>query len=54
MLLLMASYSLTLYCTYSHLCSALNCSACRLKEVEKGELELEVNWYSVLDKQNSP
>ena len=26
----------------------------RLKEVKQGELELEVNWFSVLDQQNSP
>ncbi|CAL5224210.1 g6855 [Coccomyxa viridis] len=26
----------------------------RLKEVKQGELELEVNWYSVLDQKNSP
>lgn len=26
-------------------------SACRLKEVKSGELEVDVTWYSVLDKQ---
>ena len=26
-------------------------AGCRLKEVDHGELELDLNWYSVLDQQ---
>ena len=26
-------------------------TGCRLKEVDHGELELDLNWYSVLDQQ---
>lgn len=39
---------------YSVLQGLYSRTAYRLKEVKQGELELEVNWFSVLDQQNSP
>ncbi len=33
---------------YAHACCW---AGCRLKEVDHGELELDLNWYSVLDQQ---